>query len=306
MAVPGPASFCKVKSVIGGPGVHVSEWLPTDKWVALTHQGEDVAEAWLEPDGDGFHLQFRVPPERVAELTVENLLSVADVTNDEVESWRIGNEPDGSSSQLNQPLPPVPSDTTHLTIHVRLKAPATVSVAEDLPPEKWQVLEASWKAILGLESIIDSLRLGMDGLRSEMESAFKRQMGVEEKLNALQGDIVQWNKAKSRVHYSIPKAREFVHRATWAMAVPERKRLEELFKAHIEPRVPIPEPDRVREQLEHLQKDRQIMCATGNAINQECRGLLGEIQRAYGTLQRNAADRARQKRSNAREKGKHF
>jgi hypothetical protein len=58
--------------------------------------------------------------------------------------------------------------------------------------------------------------------------------------------------------------------------------------------------------MEHLQKDRQVLFATGNAIYQECRGITAEIQRALSTLQRNAADRARQKRSAGREKGKFF
>jgi hypothetical protein len=64
--------------------------------------------------------------------------------------------------------------------------------------------------------------------------------------------------------------------------------------------------DRVREQLEHMQKNRQVLFAQGNSVSQECRAILGEISRALGTLQRNAADRARQKRSAKREKGKHF
>ena len=139
-----------------------------------------------------------------------------------------------------------------------------------------------------------------------METANKKSMGVEEKLHALQGDVAQWNKAKSRVHYALPKVKEFIHRATWAVAVPERKRLEEIYRTHIEPRVPLPELDHVREQLEHLQKDRQVLFAQGNAVSQECRGIIGEIQRAFSTLQRNAADRARAKRSAKREKGKYF
>jgi hypothetical protein len=100
--------------------------------------------------------------------------------------------------------------------------------------------------------------------------------------------------------------REFIHRATWALAVPERKRMEEVVEKHIEPRVPLPEMDLVHEQLGHLQKDRQVLFAQGNSVYQECRGILGEIQRALSTLQRNAADRARAKRSAGREKGKHF
>jgi hypothetical protein len=184
--------------------------------------------------------------------------------------------------------------------------PATENAAAETPLETWQALEALWKTILGLEASIDNSRLGMDGIRSEMESAYRKTLGVEEKLHALQADVAQWNKAKGRVHYALPKVKEFIHRATWALAVPERKRLEEIVKNHIEPRVPYPELDRVREQLEHFQKDRQVLFAQGNAVYQECRGIVGEIQRALSTLQRNAADRARAKRSAKREKGKYF
>ena len=98
-------------------------------------------------------------------------------------------------------------------------------------------------------------------------------MAVEDKLHALQADVAQWNKAKSRIHYALPKVREFIHRATWAVAVPERKRLEELYKNHIEPRIPLPDLDRVREQLEHLQKDRQVLFAQGNAVSRSVGGL---------------------------------
>lgn len=118
--------------------------------------------------------------------------------------------------------------------------------------------------------------------------------------------MAQWTRAKSRVHFALPKLREFVHRATWATATPERKRLEEIVKNHIEPRVPFAGVDKVREEIEHLQKDRQVLTAQGNAALQEGRGLAGEIQRALDTLRRNAADRNRAKRSAAREKGKHF
>jgi hypothetical protein len=173
------------------------------------------------------------------------------------------------------------------------------------PSKQWQALEALWKTILGLEASISASRQGMEGLRGEMETAFKKPLTVEEKLHAVQADVVQWNKAKSRIHYALPKAREFIHRATWAVALPERKRLEEIFEPSVESHPP-PDADKVREQLEHLQKDRQVLFAQGNAVYQECRGILAEIQRAISTLQRNAADNARRKRDAQRQKGKHF
>jgi hypothetical protein len=172
--------------------------------------------------------------------------------------------------------------------------------------EQWQALEACWRAILGLEASIETSRVGMDGLMAELEAAFRKQLSVEDKLHALQSDVALWTKAKSRVHFALPKVREFIHRATWALGVPERKRLEEVHRLHIEPRIPLPDADQLREQLEHLQKDRQVLFAQGTSVYQECRGILGEIQRALATLQRNAADRAREKRSAKRQKGKYF
>jgi len=184
--------------------------------------------------------------------------------------------------------------------------PPAAGDGPEVPEEKWQTLEAQWKGILGLEAGLESLRLSMEGLRAEMEGAYRQPLTVEEKIHALQADVVQWNKAKSRVHYALPKVREFVHRATWAAGVPERKRLEEIVKNHIEPRIPFPDLDHARELMEHLQKDRNLFIAQGNSVAQECRLILAEIRSTLGTLQRNAANRAREKRSAAREKGKHF
>ena len=176
-----------------------------------------------------------------------------------------------------------------------------------MPPEKWQALEALWKAILGLEASIDTLRLSMDGLRAEMEAAFKKSLTVDEKVHALQADVAQWNKAKSRVHYALPKVREFIHRATWALAVPERKRLEELFRNHIEPRVPFPEMDQgAGADWNTCKKTVRSYSRRATRSTRSVGDLASEIQRALSTLQRNAADRARKKRSARREKGKHF
>ena len=45
--------------------------------------------------------------------------------------------------------------------------------AQGLPPEKWQALDVIWKTILGLEASIEAARLSLDGLRAEMETAFR-------------------------------------------------------------------------------------------------------------------------------------
>src|SRR5215510_11616375 len=123
--------------------------------------------------------------------------------------------------------------------------PAAVDPVEGagdkVPEVVWQDLEARWNSILGLEASIDRLRISMESLRSELESSRGRQLKSEEKFYALNADVAQWNKAKSRAHHALPKMREFIHRAVWALGAPERKKLDELFKTCIEPRVPCPE-----------------------------------------------------------------
>ena len=295
----------------------VSEQVASSEWAPLKHMGEDIAE-WFKPEGEPLALLFRVRQERFQvvdinqQLTMEDILKAADIANEEVESWQLSDEfqfgMNGTNPELRRLLPPPPPHATHLTIHVQLKPPAQMADGNERSAEEvqWQALEACWRAILGLEVSIDTLRVNMDTLRAEMEAAFKKALTVEEKVTALQADVVQWNKAKSRIHYALPKAREYIHRATWALGIPERKRLEEIVKDHIEPRIPLPDADQVREQLGHLQKDRQVLFAQGTSVYQECRGLVAEIQRCFSTLQRNAVNRAREKRSAGREKGKHL
>jgi hypothetical protein len=300
--------------------VTFSERPPSSAWAALKYNGEALAEAWFKPDGDPLAVVFRVHPslpedsEIRRRLTIQALLRTVGVAAGEVEGWRVGDDADWNTDPadpgLRRPLPLPPPDAPDLTVHVRLKPPAPEAAPAEggeaeVPVEKWQALDALWKAILTLEAGIAATRMSVDGLRAELESASRGSLSPDDKVNALQADVALWNKAKSRVHYTLPKLREFVHRATWATAAAERKRLEDIVKNHIEPRVPFPEVDKVREELEHLQKDRQVLSAQGNAVLQEGRGLAAEIQRTLGTLRRNAADRARAKRGPG-QKGKFF
>src|SRR5262245_51919482 len=182
----------------------------------------------------------------------------------------------GPNSELSHPLPPPPQDVTHLNLYVSLKPPPQAVAPNEgcepeIPEAKWQDLEARWNAILGVEASIDTLRISMEALRAEMEAASRKTLTADEKVHALNADVAQWNKAKSRVLYALPKVREFIHRATWAPGTPERKKLEELFKNHIRPRIPFPQMDQVAEQLESLLKDRQVLSAHGVSVYQECK-----------------------------------
>lgn len=180
---------------------------------------------------------------------------------------------------------------------------AATPPSEAVPPEKWHALDSCWRSIVGLEANVESLRLTMESLRGEMERAFNQSLGFDERLHASPADVAQWNSAKNRLHYALPKAREFTHRASLALTGAERKRLGELHQNHIAPRVPFPRMDQELEHLEHLLKDRQVLLAQGNAAQQECRSALAGVEGALSTLRRNAADNARRKASAERTKG---
>jgi uncharacterized protein YoxC len=238
-------------------------------------------------------------------LTTENLLKAVGIATEEVETWRHEgashsgmNEP---NSDLGRPLPPPAQDVMHLHLYVRLRPPPQAvapneSCEPEVPETKWQDLEARWNAILGLEASVDTLRISMEALRAEMEASSRKMLTAEEKVHALNADVAQWNKAKSRVPYALPRVREFIHRSTWAAGTPERKKLEELFKNHIRPRVPFPQMDQVMEQLESLLKDRQVLSAHGVSVYQECKSITADVQGALRTLQSNAAANATKKK----------
>ncbi len=152
----------------------------------------------------------------------------------------------------------------------------------------WQNLEGRWKAILGIEAAVDNVRASIEGLLLQMEASLKRTLTIEEKSYALRADIAQWDRAKNRVHYVLPRMRDFIHRAIWALGSPERKRLGELYKEHIQPQIPFPEMNEVLKQLEDLQKDRQVLSALGKGVYQESRAIAAEVQGAVSTLQSNA------------------
>jgi hypothetical protein len=301
--------------------VNFSEQPPSKHWAALKFRGEKFADVWFKPEGEPLALHFRIPqnsfhiPGMGQRLTTENLLRAVAIAPEEVESWRHGgvtaSAPDGSNPQLRDPLPQPPPDVTHLEIYVRLKPPPQAvarkeSGEQEIASAKWQDLEARWKTILGIEATMETLRISMEGLRAELEASVKRPLTAEERLHALAADMSQWNKAKSRVHYALPKAREFIHRATWAKGTPERKRLDELFKNPVGAQLPVPQMESALEELEILRKDRQILSAQGVTVYQECKGISAEIQGALRRLQSNAAARATKKKGASGAKGKSF
>jgi hypothetical protein len=301
--------------------VKFSERPPSKQWAALKYRGEQFAEVWFKPEGEPFALTFRIPlssfqiPGLGQQLTTENLLKAVAVATEEVESWRHGDVShscvDGASPEVGKPLPPPPQDVTHLELHVRLRPPTqAVARGESCEPEnpstEWQDLEARWRAILGLEASLDALRMSMETLRTELEASSRRSLATEEKLHAPRADVAQWNRAKDRVHHALPKVREFIHRSVWAVGSPERKRLEEIYKNHIRPQIPFPQMEGLLEQLESLQKDRQVLSAHGAKVYQECKSISAEVQTALRTLQSNAAANALRKKGGTGAKGKSF
>lgn len=299
--------------------MNFSEQPPSKQWAALKYRGETLAEVWFKPEDEPAGLMFRIPQKsfQIAgvgqRLTAESLLKAVGIPLEEVESWH----PDAAemNSNLAQPLSPPPLDTDYLHLHICLKAPegtipfevpqsdpTPTPLAAEIPEATWQDLETRWKTILGLEASLETLRMSMESLRAEMDGSARRMLTTEEKVHALNSYVLAWNKAKTRVQHAVPKVREFIHRSTWATGTPERKKLEELFKNYIQPRIPFPEMDKIVEQLEHLLKDRQVLSAQGVSVQQECAGISASLQEALRALQTNATTNATRKRGAMRGK----
>lgn len=300
--------------------MNFSQQPPSKQWAALKFRGEKFAEVWFKPAGEPWTVLFRIPsksfqiPGIAPQLTAENLLKAVGIATAEVESWRHGDvcrsARDGSDPRLSEPLPQPPQDVPHLELRVFLKPLPAAAGDEGGEPDtaaaKGPELEARWKAILGLEATIDTWRISMEGLRAELEASLKRTLTPDEKLHSISTDVVQWNKAKSRIHYALPKVKEFIHRATWALGTPERKRLAELFKDPIGAHAPLPPVDQVLDELEILRKDRQILSGQGAAVYQECKAIAADVQGALRRLQANSAARASKKRGAASARGNLF
>lgn len=307
-----------LKSEAGYCEVSFAEQPPSKQWAAIKFRGHRLAEVWFKPGGEPHALSFRIPqqsfqiPGLIPRLTPENLLKAVGIAVDDVESWQRGDVShsgtDGVNPTLRNPLARPPEDLTHLEIHVRLKSPQADSANESGEREtasaRWQDLEGRWKAILGLEATMDTVRISMESVRNEMEASFRRALTAEEKQHALAADMAQWNKAKSRVHYALPKAREFIHRAIWALGTPERKKLDEFFKNRTQQQTTDTEMEQVQQELEHLHKDRQVLSAQGASVYQECKNISADVQAALKRVQTNSASRASKKKIAAGIKGK--
>jgi hypothetical protein len=249
------------------------------------------------------------------QLTMVNLLKAVAIGPEEIESWRHRDAShsgmNGSNPELGSPLPPPPQTVTHLEISVRLNPPPQTvahneSTALEIPLAMWQELEIHWKAIVSLEANVDTLRINMESLLVEMEASLTKTLTVEEKTHALRADVAQWNKVKNRVRFALPRMRDFIHRSIWALGAPERKRLKQLYKEHIQPQIPFANIPLVLKQLESLQKSRQVLSGQGLTVYQVSKNISAEVQRAFKTLQTNAATNARRKMGEVRSKGKFF
>jgi len=285
--------------------VDFSKQAPSKHWGALKFKGEKFAEVWFKPEDAPFGLTFRIAAESFRipsmgdQLTLENLLLAVGITAEDVDTWRQADHLEagllGSNPLLRKPLSP-PPDGPFLEIHVHLRPPLReAAVSTQLSAEQWRDLETRWKDILRLESTMDSLRLSLELLANELEGLWKKPLSMEEKAYAPRSDVAQWNKAKSRVHVALPKMRDFIHRAVWALGLPERKQLEALYSSHIQHHLRFPHVDEAIKQLDALRKDRQVLVQLGKSLLQECKGIAAEIHGTLRTLHNNAMSAQRRK-----------
>jgi len=89
--------------------------------------------------------------------------------------------------------------------------------------KEWQDRELHWKIILGLEAAVDTMRIEMEALQIENGSLADEDIDDRRKDHALRADIARWNKAKHRVLFQLPKLKEFIHRAVWALSSPRKE-----------------------------------------------------------------------------------
>lgn len=308
--------------------MNFSEHPPSKEWAILRYKGETLAEVWFKPEGEPFGLTFRIPresfhiPGMKQGLTTENLLKAVGIDTQEIESWRYEDTSDSPANESNpglkHPLPPPPQDVSHLHVNVNLKRPQQVAVASnesgeseseesEANPIKWIILASRWRTILGVEATIDNLRITMESLQAQMENSTKQTLTTEEKLHALNRDLDVWNKAKSRVHFSLPKVKEFIHRATWVTGDPERKKIGELFEDDdIEPDLSIPEMVKLSDRLENMLKDRQVLSSQGISVHQECKNVSSEVDGALRQVRSGARAKVDGLRRAARPKSKFF
>jgi hypothetical protein len=172
-------------------------------------------------------------------------------------------------------------------------------------PAKWQQLEARWRGVLGLEATIETLRIRLKVLWAEMEASLKMPLPAQEKLYASAADVSQWTKAKARVYSTLPGAKDFIRRATWATGTPERRRLGEFFKHADGFSIPCTERDEMLEELEVLRQNLQGLSTRGWAVSNECKSVSAGIQQALSNLQSSSAARGAQKRGATRARFKY-
>jgi hypothetical protein len=279
---------------------------PSNHWAAVKHRGETLAEVWFKPDGQPWALTIRIPassftlPGLAPLLTPQNLLRSVGIAATEVAACSC----DGTAgTDLYAAIPAPSRDVAHVTLTLQLRPPA--APGESLFTEaQWQDLQARWNNILIQEASLETLRITVEGVRSELEGLGRQQLAGIDKFHASNLDVAMWTKAKARVVFAVPKAREFIHRSTWATGSPERKKLEELFKTHIPQRISSPELADAMGQLDFLHKERQVLAAQGNAVLQDCKSIAAEVQGALRTLQRNAATNASKRKAAAGKRGK--
>jgi hypothetical protein len=293
--------------------VNFAELPASSQWANLKYKGARIADVWIKPADEPNTIRFRITaesfqiPGMATLLTLENLLKSMGLSTSEVKSCEVRRSNEAMAPlELHQPLASLsiqePEFQAVVTMQVAMPVEIAAAALSEVPESLWVNIDARWNAVIAQEVSIDTMRLRMETLRGEMESAAHKAMSADEKLHALNADVAQWTKAKSRLRYVTPKLKEYTHRATWAMGTPERKKLDEVYKNHIRPRIALPEMEKILEEIERLLKDRQILNAQGVSALQDGQNSLSDVNGTYRTLQANARANAQKKRVATRAK----
>jgi hypothetical protein len=269
----------------------------------------EVLHEGMHGSNPEFNQPFAAPPKDVADLSIHVTLKPLLQVGEPAETDALPAE-EASASEDSTPADGAAASEGNTAAAgsgpVEVDAAANAGAAAGDSPVRWEDLESRWRTIVGVEAAIDNLRLMVEGMQAQMETAANRPLTTDEKLHATKADLASWARVKARVPFVLPKVREFIHRATWATGTPERKKIEDLFKDESPPEMPFPRLVKLSDQLENLLKDRQVLSAHGVNVQQECKTVANEVLSTLRQLQSNAAANADRKRRAGRYKGKFF
>lgn len=293
---------------------------PSANWepIALEPTGQLVIWVWFRPTTLPNGLILSLPSTLFANsqvamwLAVRTMIVAAGLEPAQLHGWSVNgmsfDAAGGTSPLLDQPLPAPPmgtnlevtvwmipavqpawSDSSSVVpIPVATSVPTSYAAPSNISQSDFQMLEAvdtSWDGILQLEARISLVRKELTGALSRI-SSLNRDLNSDERRIADSRDIQDWTDARRWLRDSqalLARSVKEIDLGTTSGAG-QRHRFEEIYRNHVEPRIPFPGLAQAVNEFEAHRKTVQNVLASAQA-NVARSGRDAE-QRANGVLQR--------------------